>query len=85
MAGSEGKRHPRDEGLGGVLRVGGGVRGMCRVRGDWGMGCVRAEGQRRRVDAVVIHHRAGQHQLQQTEETKSEDTNKTNTEGGKNG
>lgn len=49
-----------------------GVCGVCRVcrvcgvRGDGGMSCVWAEGQWRGVDVVVVHHWAGQHQLEQT-------------------
>lgn len=71
VAGSEGERHPRHEGLSGVLGVGGRVGGegrVCRQRGERGdgrAGSMGAVGQRRGVDVVVVHHWAGQHQLEQ--------------------
>lgn len=54
--------------MGGERRVG----CVCRQRGDGGvcgdgrMSSMGAVGQRRGVDVVVVHDRAGQHQLEQT-------------------
>lgn len=87
VAGSEGERHPCHKRLSWVLRVRGrvwgkwrvrGVRavcGECRECGVWGdgwMSGVRTIGQRRCVDVVVVHHRARQHQLEQTGNTNTQ-------------
>lgn len=59
------------------------MRGVCRVcgvRGDGGVSRVRTEGQRRGVDVVIVHHWAGQHQLEQT---RGKNTGRTRTRGRK--
>lgn len=69
---TERERHPCHEGLAAVLRMRRrvcGQRCVRRVRGDGGVGRVRAEGQWWSVDVVVVHHRPRQHQLEQTRDT----------------
>lgn len=58
-------------GVGAQGRVGC-VRRVDGVRGNRRVGGVGAEGQRGGVDVVVVHHRAGQHQLEQTVEANTQ-------------